>query len=57
MHAAPHVTRLLQMTGVVVDILQKVERLPVSGQGLTVIVVAKTLAHWLVSGADKATAP
>ena len=28
-------SRLLQMTGVVVDVLQKVERLPVSGEGLT----------------------
>src|SRR5450631_883349 len=27
------------------------EQLALSGQGLTVIVVAKTLAHWLVSGA------
>ncbi len=27
------------------------EQLALSGQGLTVIIVAKTLAHWLVSGA------
>src|ERR1700724_4867904 len=27
------------------------EQLALSGQGLTVIVMAKTLAHWLVSGA------
>jgi heme exporter protein B len=27
------------------------EQLALSGQGLTVIVIAKTLAHWLVSGA------
>ena len=30
-------TRLLQMTGVVVDVLQKVERLPLSGEGLTAL--------------------
>jgi sugar/nucleoside kinase (ribokinase family) len=30
-------SRLLQMTGVVVDILQKVERLPLSGEGLTAV--------------------
>jgi len=27
------------------------EQLALSGQGLTVLVMAKTLAHWLVSGA------